>query len=465
MAKHFKNAGIRRFVCSTLKYFRSDLLQKPRNRRKARPYIIACLVGLLSGFGANGAAVMAQPAPLVFLSTQARPDDEAAAMRRGILSNAPMAVDFVPLAPRDLANRVAAGRQGTQPRVDVVGALHADLLALAALGDLAPLDDLAARLTGGSTLPDPLLMLGRLGTPHQLYVPWMQAGYVMVANRQALPFLPAGADINALSYDQLAAWAAAIEQQTGKRLLGFPAGREGLIDRFFEGFLYPSYTGGGVVPFRSPAAEAMWKWFAALWRHVNPASANYEAMQHPLLAGDVWIAFDHVARVLPALRAKPDAFVAFPPPAGPRGRGYMPILVGLAAANGSSDAQAAMALIDYLRAPDTQIATARSIGFFPVASGVSLDALDPGLRMAAATLDRMRAAPDALMTLLPVGLGDRGGEFDKIFADTFDQIILHNGDPRTVLDRQAAILQKLISETSAHCWRPDPQSSGPCEIQ
>jgi len=447
MTKHFKNTGVfRRFVSSRLSRFS----------------FLACLAAWLSAV-----AGAAQPAPLVFLSTQARPADEAAAMKSSILSNAPSPIDFIPLASRDLANRIAAGRQGTQPKVDVVGALHADLLALAARDDLAPLDDLAARLTGGAdNLPDPLLMLGRLGTPHQLYVPWMQSGYLMVANRKALPFLPAGADIDALSYDQLAAWAAAIEDKTGQRLLGFPAAQHGLIDRFFEGFLYPSYTGGVLVPFRSPAAEAMWQWFAALWRHVNPASATYESMQQPLLAGDVWIAFDHVARVLPALRAKPEEFVVFPPPAGPHGRGYMPILVGLAVVNGTSDRKAAMALIDYLRQPDTQIATARSIGFFPVGNGVSsLDALDPDLRTAAATLERARSSQDALMTLLPVGLGDRGGEFDRIIADTFSRIIVHNEDPHAVLDQEAATLQQLISTTGAHCWRPDPQSSGPCQIQ
>ena len=86
----------------------------------------------------------------------------------------------------------------------------------------------------------------------------MQASYIMVANKAALPYLPRGADINALSYDQLAAWAGTVEQKTGKPLLGFPAGPQGLMHRFFEGFLYPSFTGGVVVPFRSEAAEAMW---------------------------------------------------------------------------------------------------------------------------------------------------------------------------------------------------------------
>ncbi len=82
-------------------------------------------------------------------------------------------------------------------------------------------------------------------------------------------------------------------------------------------------------------------------------------MQEPLLSGDVWIAFDHIARVLDALRQKPDEFVAFPAPSGPKGRGYMPVLAGLAVAKGAPDPNGAAALIEYLTRPETQIATAR----------------------------------------------------------------------------------------------------------
>ena len=37
----------------------------------------------------------------------------------------------------------------------------------------------------------------------------------------------------------------------------FPAGPTGLMNRFFEGYLLPSFTGGVVTAFVSPAAEKM----------------------------------------------------------------------------------------------------------------------------------------------------------------------------------------------------------------
>ena len=406
----------------------------------------------------------AQTRRLIFVSTQLRPIEEAQKMRNLILRGFAGEVDYITEQPQQFPVRIEAEQQGGAHAIDVVGALHGELQPLVPLDALVPLDDLVGKLTRRG-IPDPLLALGKFGTAHQLYIPWMQASYIMVANKAALPYLPDGADVNALSYDQLAAWTGTIQQKTGKRLLGFPAGPQGLMHRFFEGFLYPSYTGGVVVPFRSEAAEAMWAYFALLWKSVNPNSTSYNFMQEPLLSGDVWIGFDHIARVLDALRQKPDEFVAFPAPSGPKGRGYMPVLAGLAVVKGAPDMNGAMALIDYLDRPETQIATARSVGFFPVVKADLPPDLDPGLRLGANAIEKMQSAKDALPALLPIGLGQRGGEFDKVFMDTFQLVVLRGQKPRAVLDRETETLKRLMTETSASCWQPDPPSPGVCQVQ
>jgi multiple sugar transport system substrate-binding protein len=405
----------------------------------------------------------AQTEPLIFLSTQLRPIEEAQKMRNLILKDFPRKVDYITEQPQQFPVRIEAELQGGTHTIDVVGALHGELQPLVPLDALVPLDDLAGRLTGRG-VPGRLLTLGKFGTAHLLYIPWMQASYIMVANKAALPYLPSGSDINALGYDQLAAWASTVQQKTGRPLLGFPAGPQGLMHRFFEGFLYPSYTGGVVVPFRSAAAEAMWTQFASLWKSVNPNSTSYNFMQQPLLSGDVWIGFDHVARVLDALRQKPDEFVAFPAPAGAKARGYMPVLAGLAVLKGAPDMSGAMALIDYLTQHQTQIVTARSVGFFPVVQTKLPAVLEPGLKLAA-VIENMQSAKDALPALPPIGLGQRDGEFDKVFMDTFQLIVLRGQKPRAVLDREAETLNRLMTETGAPCWQPDPPSTGPCQVQ
>ena len=425
---------------------------------------VSAWLGLLLCAGLAAIAEAAQTERLIFLSTQLRPIEEAQKMRNLVLKDFSREVDYITDLPQRFPMRIEAERQTGMHTINVVGALHGELQSLVPLDALVPLDDLAGRLTGRG-IPDPLLTLGKLGTAHQLYIPWMQAGYIMVANKQALPYLPSGADINALSYDQLATWASTLQQKTGKRLLGFPAGPHGLMHRFFEGFLYPSYTGGVVVPFRSEAAEAMWIQFASLWRSVNPNSTSYNFIGEPLLSGDVWIGFDHIARVLDALRQKPNEFVAFPAPAGPKGRGYMPLLVGLAVVKGAPDMAEAMALIDYLTQPKTQITLARTVGFFPVVNAKLPPDLDPGLRMGADAIAKMQSAKDALPALPPIGFGQRDAEFDRVFLETFQSIVLRGQKPRPVLDREAETLKRLMSETAAPCWQPDPPSTGACQVQ
>ena len=79
-------------------------------------------------------------------------------------------------------------------------------------------------------------------------------------------------------------------------------------------------------------------------------------------------------------------------------------------------------------------------------------------------MENMQSAKDALPTLMPTGLGDRTSEFEKVFMDTFQRIVLRGQKPRAVLDRQAETLKRLMAETGAPCWAPDPPSTGPCEV-
>ena len=401
---------------------------------------------------------------IVFMSTQLRPLEEAQKLREVILKDFSQKVTLVPEEPAPLATRMKAEADAGKRTVSVVAAGHGELQPLQAIDALEPIDDLAAKLKDRG-IPASLMQLGKLGTDKQLYIPWMQATYIMAANKKALQYLPAGADINALTYDQLAAWAKAIQEKTGQRRLGFPAGPKGLMPRFFEGYLYPAYTGGVVTPFRSAEAEAMWGAFKTLWASVNPNSANYDFMQEPLQGGEVWIAFDHVARLKDALIAKPDDFVTFPAPAGPKGRGYMAVVAGLAIAKDAPNRAGAEALIEYLTQPKVQLITASEVGFFPVVKADLPANLNPGIKLEAAAVDKTQTAPDALVSFLPVGLGDKGGEFNKVYFDTFQRIVLRGEPIRATLDAQAEALRNVMNAAKAPCWAPDPPSQGVCPVK
>jgi multiple sugar transport system substrate-binding protein len=399
---------------------------------------------------------------VVFLSTQLRPIEEAQKVRDVLLKGAPKTT-YVTEEPAQLTVRMKAEQEAGKHTVSLVGALHGELQPLVPMNALEPLDDVAASLADRG-IPPSLMALAKLGTDKLMYIPWMQATYVMVVRKDALAHLPPGADVNALTYAQLAAWGKAIQEKTGQRRVGFPAGPKGLFARFLQGNLYPSYTASMVSEYRSSEAEAMWSEFKALWATVNPNSTNYDFMQEPLLAGEVWIAWDHIARVKEALAAMPDKFLVVPPPAGPKGRAYMPVIAGFGVARGAPNRTGAVALIAHLTKPATQIATAAEVGFFPVVNASLPANLPPAVKLLADGIARTQSANDALVALLPVGLGAKGGEFNKVYFDTFQRIVLRGESVKTVLDAQAATMRAIMTETKAPCWAPDKPSEGACPV-
>lgn len=423
--------------------------------------ISAVCAGALTILAAS-AVSPARAAEVVFLSTQLRPIEEAQKMRDLILKGAPDQITYVTEEPAKLNIRVKAEMEAGKRSFSLIGALHGELAGLPD-GALDDISDLAPKLAARG-VPQAMIDLGKLGGGKLLYAPWMQATYVMAANREALKHLPAGADINALSYEQLAQWAEAVRKATGERKLGFPAGPKGLMARFFEGYLYPSYTGGVVSTFRSADAEAAWVAFKALWANVNPASTSYDFMQEPLLSGEVWIAWDHIARLMDALKQKPDQFIVFPAPAGPKGRGFMPVIAGLSIPKGAPDRAGGERVIDWLTQSRSQVNMALQLGFFPVVKADLPADLPAGVKLAVAGIAAQSGAKDGVVSLLPIGLGAKGGEFNKVYTDTFQRIVLRNEPARAVLDHQAEALRALMKETGAPCWAPDKASAGACPV-
>lgn len=409
-----------------------------------------------------GSLTAAKAQDTIFYSTQLRPIEEATKVREVLLKGIPGKVTYVVDEPPAFAVRLKAETQAGKRTISLVGALHGELQPHVP-DDLQPIDDVAAKVSNLG-IPANLMQLGKLGTDKQQYIPWMQATYIMVANKQALQYLPAGADINALTYEQLQQWGKAIVDRTGQRRLGWPAGPTGLMARFFQGYFYPSFTGGVVTTFKSADAEAGWNMMKQLWAVSSPNSTSYNFMQEPLLGGEVWIAWDHVARVKEALEAQPDQFVTFPAPAGPKGRGYMPVIAGLAIPKDAPSRDGAVAVIQHLTKPETQIKTAQEVGFFPVVKAELPEDLSPGVKLLSSAVSATQNAKDAVVSLLPVGLGAKGGEFNKVYMDTFQRIVQRNEPVKTVLEDQAKVLDALMKQTGAPCWAPDKPSQGACAI-
>lgn len=421
---------------------------------------VLCLGTVFAVFG--GVSITAEDS-LLFLSTQFTPLHEADAMRNVILGDFAGSVSFEPY-DNEVFMDLVLGTTVESVNPDVVGTLHGDFVALGIEGVLSPVDGAIASLSDRDFIQD-FVTLGRLGEERSYFVPWIHATYLMVADTRALAYLPDGVDLMSLTYDELAQWGENLWDGTGEKLLGFPVGTKGLMHRFLQGYLYPSYTGTMVTGFRSDVAEAMWGDFRSLWQYVSPRSLTFTRMDQALLSGEVWVAWDHTARVIDALRERPDDFVAFPAPAGPMGRGYLAVLGGLGILNDATRRDEAIELIDYLTRPDTQVLMLETTGFFPVVQLEETIDLEPGLALLETAVSAQASAEDALPSLLPVGLGEYSTDFNLVYLNTFTQIVLRGSDIRTVLDMQALDLQGVLDDANAPCWSPDEPSEGPCSVE
>jgi multiple sugar transport system substrate-binding protein len=399
---------------------------------------------------------------VTFLSSQFNIVEEASRFREILAEGG---YDFNEMAGGDIITQVLAEAETGAGAIDIVGDLHGGFPPLAAENALDNLVDMLEDLEGDREFIPWTVELGLLDSEDYVYyIPWMQATYIMAAHNDALEYLPEGADGNALTWQQVGEWCQNIVNETGEPRCGFPYA--GLFHRILEGYLWPSFTGGMVSNFKSQEAADMMAWVRdELWPYVHPESISYEFMQDPLLAGDVWVTLDHTARLINAFNEQPENFVAFPAPSGPAGRGFMPVLVGLAVPSASDNKEGAAALIEYLTRPETQSQVLSQLAFFPVVSGADTTNLPEGVALEAAAVEAQANSEDAIPALLPVGLGERGGEINNIFRAAFDRIVINGEDIQTVLDEEGANLQTLLSETGAPCWAPDPVSDGPCQVQ
>lgn len=401
---------------------------------------------------------------VTIFSTQATPIEEQEKMRGIVLSDFMGTPDFITFEEPALLDRVTAEVSSAAGSADVIIALHGTYPNLLAADAMMDLSDMTAEVAALG-IPEAFMELGKLGTDSQYYFPVMQATYIFAANKKALDYLPAGADVDALTWEQVRDWAKAIEDATGEKKLGFPASDRGLMHRFLEGYIYPSYTGGMVSGFKSEDAVGMWNFMKDMWQYVNPQATTYSFMQEQLLSEEVWIAFDHTARLIEAFKQKPDDFIALPAPTGPKGLGFMPVIVGIGIPKNAANPEGAKQMIRYLLQDDVQVQILRELGFFPVVGVDFPGFVTVGIRMEGDAVSKQAASPNALPSLLPVGLGTRGGEINKIFRDTFTRIVLQDEDIVTVLTEEGTNLQNLLNETGAPCWPPDAASDGPCQLK
>ena len=428
--------------------------------------IAAAVLGIVLLVGV-GAAYTAPAQEIVFTSNQFTPVEEQEWARNALLAKftqeTNIGVRFITEPEGPYVDRLVAEAKAGRGTIDVTGTLHGIFpifLAENAVRDMKAVQS-ALDARKDRTFFTDLLAVSKFGDV-QAFVPWMQATYLIVAQRSALQYFPRGRDPMRMTYEDLLDWGENIKQATGQRRVGFPVGPRGLYGRFLHGYIYPSWTGSQVKAFKSAQAVEMWSYLRRLWGVTHPSSFTYEFMSEPLLRGEVIVAWDHVARILPALRQRPNDFIVLPSPAGPRGRSFIAVVVGLALPRTAPNPELGTRLIEYLTRPATQVVTLQGVGFFPVSPEAGREVPTGGLKVMADGVGAQAGASDARTALLPIGLGARTGEFVPLYVDTFTLIAIQGRDIRQVLNAQAAKLEELYRAMNAACPPPDP-AIRPCK--
>lgn len=424
--------------------------------------LAGALALMLTSVPRNATPAGADTAVTIY-STQFTPVTEASKFRDIILAHAPVSTSFQPATDNaTFFTQVESQVKSNKVSFNVLAGLQSDFEPLAADGMLQDVTPLLNKLKKRG-FPKSFIKLAALGSKKKHYfIPWITATYIMGVNRKALKYLPKGAKVNKLTYDQLVKWGQNMKKKTGRPMIGLPV--NGLIHRFMQGYLYPSYTKGVVRTFKSKNAVKGWQMMKKLWAVTNPQSTSYAFMQDPLLSGEVWVAWDHVARLINAAEQDSSDMVLVPAPRGPKGLGYMVVLGGLAIPKGASNKAAANKIIDYLTQNTQEINILKNLAFFPATKAPIPATLSTGTWTESLAVKAQQNAKGSIPALVPVGLGAQNSAFNKVYLDTFNRILIQNQPIQSVLNDEGSIMNGLIQQAGAKCWYPDKPSKGPCPV-
>jgi len=396
-------------------------------------------------------AVFAEEA-VNFVSTQMVPAAEQkfakGVLVKGFTDETGIPAEFIPMEYADAVVRLSAEVAAKKVAISVMADLHGGLDVMNAKGLFANLADVKLpNRTFIKSLEDHSVIAGK-----KVYVPWMQATYLMVVNKKAFEYLPAGLETGDVigatekwTYDMLLKWAINLRGAFKAPKLGFPIGPKGLWHRFLHGYIYPSFTGYQAKAFDSAEAVALWEYHRELLPYIHPASSTWEAMDEPLLKQEVLIAWDHTARVKPAIVQKPEDFAIVPVPSGPKGRGYITVAVGLAIPVSAPQKDNAIKLIEYLTRPDVQVTVLENVGFFPTVKEAEGVIPAGPLKILAKGVLTQSAAADSIMVMIP-SLGPKGGDFTALYRDVFTKVVIEKRDIELTLKGVAAKLRAIFEE-------------------
>ncbi len=276
----------------------------------------------------------------------------------------------------------------------------------------------------------------------QYFIPVGADVYLTIANKKAVKYLPSGADLDNLTWEDFAKWSNAIAKGEGEGktvVTGIPM--KSLVYQF--GAISLSY--GATFPdINTPEAIKAWEIMVSMKDDFIPAVLNVDNCVAPMKREEAWFSWMHCARAGQVYSANPANFVVAPVPEGPAGIGSIAGVSGYGILKNAPHKELAIKFLEYITRPDMQVKIAKGTGGFipPVEEALNYlgdDPEDEVVAKAVMVLSKGRVSG------VPGGDYQDWGAVKKVFDDVFVEMVL-NGDgtvDKALLDEAQAKLDAL----------------------
>jgi len=276
----------------------------------------------------------------------------------------------------------------------------------------------------------------------QYFVPVGADVYLTIANEKAMKYLPSGADLDKLTWEDFAKWSNAIAKGEGEGktvVTGIPM--KSLVYQF--GAISLSY--GATFPdINTPEAIKAWEVLVSMKDDFIPAVLNVDNCVAPMKREEAWLSWMHCARAGQVYSANPANFIVAPVPEGPAGIGSIAGVSGYGVLKNAPHKELAIKFLEYITRPDMQVKIAKGTGGFipPVEEALNYlgdDPEDEVVAKAVMVLSKGRVSG------VPGGDYQDWGAVKKVFDDVFVDMVL-NGDgtvDEARLDKAQADLDAL----------------------
>ena len=261
----------------------------------------------------------------------------------------------------------------------------------------------------------------------QYFLPVGADVYLLLANNKALDYLPEGADLDNLTWEEYAQWAvdmAAAEGEGKVCITGIPM--KSWIYQY--GGTALSYGAGFPDANSAEAAEA-WK----IWETIGkgngfaPTVMNIDSCVDPMMREEAWLTVFHNARAGQVYASNETQFTLAPAPSGSEGIGTIAGVSGYAIMKDAPNYDLAVAFLEYITRPDIQVKIAKGTGGFipPVQEALDYmgdEAIDEVISKAVLVLE------NGIASGVPAYLYQDWGAVKQCFDDVFADTILEGKD-------------------------------------